>query len=520
MRRYFNTTGPCNSQEHYMLPAQARLSNLQDFIDAKQYFVIHAARQTGKTTMIKDLVRQLNAEGKYYALYCTLESAETIPEAEEGIPAIVRTLALSLRYHPHLARSPFAEDANIADFNNLLRGSLSDLCAELDRPLVIMFDEVDCLSDATLVSFLRQLRSGYVDRADVPFVHSLALVGVRNIRDYRARIRDDRETLRTQSPFNIVKRSLTLRDFAAEEVRALLLQHTDETGQAFRDEVLARVFHWSQGQPWLVNAIAAEIVEELLGGDPGKDILAEHVDQAVESIILRRETHIDSLLDKLEEERVCRVIQPMLLGELEDFDPLDPDVQFVLDLGLVRRRNGSLEPANPIYSEVIIRTLNLRDQYAIQQRGGAVGMSSYLKDDELEVTRVLTDFQAFWRQHSEIWPKRHHYEEAGPHLVLMAFLQNVLNGEGRSLREYASGRGRVDLCMEVLGRRYPIELKIRYGEKSVEEGCRQLADYLERLGCDEGWLVVFDRRSSVSWDEKTYHRTTVVDGRTIHVFGC
>lgn len=520
MKRRFNTTGPCIPQEHYMLPAQSRMSNLKDLIEAREYFVIHAARQTGKTTMIKDLVRQLNAEGNDYALYCALEEMETISEAEKGIPAIVRTIALNLRYHPLLARFPFAQDCDMEDFNNLLRGSLSDLCAALDRPLVIMFDEVDCLSDATLIAFLRQLRSGYVNRADAPFVHSLALVGVRNLRDYKARVRDERETLRTQSPFNIVKRSLSLRNFTTQEVRDLLLQHTEQTGQAFPDDVLEQVFHWSQGQPWLVNAIAAEIVEELLESDPGKEVLPGYVGQAIENIILRREAHIDSLLDKLEEERVARVIRPMLLGELEDFDPMDSDLQFVLDLGLVRRRNGAIEPANPIYSEVIIRTLNLRDQYAIQQRGGAVGLSSYLKGDELEVTRILTDFQAFWRQHSEIWPKRHHYEEAGPHLVLMAFLQNVLNGEGRSLREYASGRGRVDLCIEVLGRRYAIELKIRYGEKSVGEGCQQLAGYLERMGCDEGWLVIFDRRTSVSWDEKTFHQVETVEGKTIHVFGC
>ena len=503
-----------------MLPAQSRLSNLKDLIEAKQYFVIHAARQTGKTTMVKDLVRQLNAEAEYYALYCSLEEMETISEAEKGIPAIVSTMALNLRYHPSLARFPFAENAGSEEFSNLLRGRLWHFCAALDRPLIIMFDEVDCLSDATLISFLRQLRSGYVDRADVPFVHSLALVGVRNLRDYKARVRDERETLRTQSPFNITKRSFPLRNFTASETESLLLQHTAATGQEFTSSVLERVFHYSQGQPWLVNAIAAEIVEELLERDFSREILAEHVDQAIENIILRRETHIDSLLDKLEDKRVCRIIEPMLLGQLEDFDPIDSDLQFVLDLGLVRRRNGAIEPANPIYSEVIIRTLNLRDQYAIQQRGGAVGLSSYLKDDELEVTRILTDFQAFWRQHSEIWPKRHHYAEAGPHLVLMAFLQNVLNGEGRSLREYATGRGRVDLCLEVLGRRYAIELKIRYGEKSVDEGCQQLAGYLERMGCDEGWLVVFDRRTGLSWDEKTFHRAETVEGKTIHVFGC
>ena len=520
MSRIFNTTGPCNPQDHYMVPAQSRLSNLKGLINAKQYFVIHAARQTGKTTLLLDLVEELDAGGTYYALYCDLQSVEGINEPERGIPAIVNRLAYHIARHPSLKRFNSFRQADLSDFPTVLQACLSDLCAEIGRPLVVLFDEVDCLADATLISFLRQLRSGYVERARIPFVHSVALVGVRNIRDYKVRIRGDRETLRTQSPFNITKRSLPLRNFTANETESLLLQHTADTGQEFASAVVESVFHHSQGQPWLVNAIAAEIVENLLEHDFSREILPEHVHQAIENIILRRETHIDSLLAKLEEPRVCRIVEPMILGELEDFDPMDPDVQFVLDLGLVRRRNGSLEPANPVYSEVIIRTLNLRDQYAIQQRGGAVGLSKYLQGHELEVTRLLTDFQAFWRQHSEIWPKRHQYQEAGPHLVLMAFLQNVLNGEGRSLREYASGRGRVDLCLEVLGRRYPIELKIRRGEKTVLEGCQQLADYMERMGCEEGWLVVFDRRTGVSWDDKLHHEVVPAEGRTIHVLGC
>ncbi|MCP4401888.1 MAG: hypothetical protein GY801_31885 [bacterium] len=84
MKRYFNTTGPCRPTEHYMLPAQERCRGLLNLIERKQYFVIHAAWQSGKTTLLLDLVQQLNASGEYYALYCSLESAYGIVEAESG----------------------------------------------------------------------------------------------------------------------------------------------------------------------------------------------------------------------------------------------------------------------------------------------------------------------------------------------------------------------------------------------------------------------------------------------------
>ncbi|MDR2691338.1 MAG: ATP-binding protein, partial [Dysgonamonadaceae bacterium] len=96
----------------------------------------------------------------------------------------------------------------------------------LDKPLVILFDEADCLSEGTLISFLRQLRSGYNDRSFVPFVHSVALAGMRNIRDYKAKIRPDSESLGSASPFNIVTKAYTLQNFTKDEITQLYLQHT------------------------------------------------------------------------------------------------------------------------------------------------------------------------------------------------------------------------------------------------------------------------------------------------------
>ncbi|MDR0348351.1 MAG: ATP-binding protein, partial [Tannerella sp.] len=95
--RYFNIAGPCNSTDHYMIDAATRLQGVEQLIDQKQYFVIHAARQSGKTTYLQDLAERLNAEGKYYVLSCSLEKAQNIVEPERGIPAIYDCIALSLQ---------------------------------------------------------------------------------------------------------------------------------------------------------------------------------------------------------------------------------------------------------------------------------------------------------------------------------------------------------------------------------------------------------------------------------------
>ncbi|MDR1368828.1 MAG: DnaB-like helicase C-terminal domain-containing protein, partial [Dysgonamonadaceae bacterium] len=80
MARYFNVAGPCNEADHYMVEASSRLHGIADLIDQKQYFVIHAARQSGKTTFLLDMAERLNAEGKYYALYCSLEMGQGITD--------------------------------------------------------------------------------------------------------------------------------------------------------------------------------------------------------------------------------------------------------------------------------------------------------------------------------------------------------------------------------------------------------------------------------------------------------
>ncbi|MDR3268799.1 MAG: ATP-binding protein, partial [Tannerella sp.] len=355
--RHFNIAGPCNEASHYMIDAASRLKGVEQLIDRNQYFVIHAARQSGKTTCLKDLTQRLNKGGQYYALYCSLEGLQNVIDSENGIPAIVRTVHLFIKRAKLPGAKSFASDADYADYTNVLFSSLSDYCTLLDKPLIIFFDEADCLSENTLISFLRQLRNGYNDRYEVPFVHSLALVGMRNIRDFKARIRPDSESPGSASPFNIVAESLTLKNFTKEEITQLYQQHTDETGQHFDGDAIELVWEQTQGQPWLVNAIAREVIEKKLQSDYTIPVTATMVKEAIQTIILNRPTHLDSLLERLKEDRVRRVIEPMILGN-SFIDRDSDDFLYTRDLGLIRVVNSVIEPANPIYAEVIIRKLS------------------------------------------------------------------------------------------------------------------------------------------------------------------
>jgi len=191
-------------------------------------------------------------------------------------------------------------------------------------------------------------------------------------------------------------------------------------------------------------------------------------------------------------------------------------------LGLIRLDDGVVVAGNPIYGEVIVRTLNFDEQMILKtgEQFTEYEMPKYYKNNTVDMTLMLQDFQQFWRENSDIWQERFQYKEAAPHLILQAFLQRVFNGGGDVHREMATGRDRLDLCIEYHGKKYPIELKINRGKQSVEKGIEQTLRYMDTLGCNEGWLVAFDRDNTKSWDEKIYQKREVVEGKTVNVFGC
>jgi hypothetical protein len=341
---------------------------------------------------------------------------------------------------------------------------------------------------------------------------------MRNIRDFRASIRPERDTLGSASPFNIAAEALTLRNFTEEEVGDLYAQHTADTGQAFPPEAVAHAFKWSQGQPWLVNALAREVTDKLLGGDPARAVEPTLFDEASERLIQRRDTHIDSLLERLREERVRRVVEPVLTGTEPTVELDSDDARYVLDLGLLRKDRGRWEAANPIYREVIVRALS----YSVQETLSPSLINRWRSGDTLDMTGLLRAFQDFWRENSEIWIEKYDYREAAPHLILQAFLQRVVNGGAQIDREFALGRQRLDLCVRMGANRYPVELKLRQAHRSDPEpsGIEQLSEYMDACGAREGWLVIFDRRPDIPWDQRIGWSTVQSGGRTIHIVGC
>jgi hypothetical protein len=383
-------------------------------------------------------------------------------------------------------------------------------------------DEIDALVGDTLLAVLRQLRAGYALRP-TQFPQSIILCGVRDVRDYRIHSSSEKAIISGGSAFNVKAESLRLGDFSQAEVESLYQQHTVETGQRFMPEALTRVWELTQGQPWLVNALGYETCfRDKAGRDRSRPITLEALEQAKEQLILRRETHLDQLVDKLQETRVQRVIEPVLAGGLLADALHSDDVAYVIDLGLIKQeRQGALRLANLIYQEVIPRELTWNIQSGMTEQTAWYVAA----DGRLDMTALLQAFQAFFREHSEHWVERFQYKEAGPQLLLQAFLQRIVNGGGRIEREYGLGRMRTDLFVWWP---YPggvqkvvLELKILYKslEQTITAGLEQTRAYMDRCGTAEGHLVIFDRTPQKPWEDKLFQRHESVHGQSIAVWG-
>ncbi|MEY4978595.1 MAG: hypothetical protein RLZZ352_865 [Pseudomonadota bacterium] len=542
MEKFFNNAGPQIPKDHYTLDPLQRvnLDELQDLIDQKRYFVLHAPRQTGKTTALYALMRHYNAGTQYRCVYVNVEPAQALREQTDKVSI---TCASRLAHAARLHLKDGALDEALSQWLVKANGRVADVFMDSirflsqndpqhpdnPRPLLLLIDEIDSLIGDGLITILRQLRAGYADRPHA-FAQSLILCGVRDVRDYRIHSSANKEIITGGSAFNVKVESIRLGNFSPMEMNTLYDQHTAETGQVFTPEARELAWYYTEGQPWLVNALGYEVTFKMkaLRLDRSLPITAEVMREAKERLVLSRAVHLDQLIDKLKEERVRHVIAPLIRSEEHEQLHTNPDdKQYCLDLGLVviDPLTKGLRIANAIYREVIPRELTDDTQTSL-----AVNQPPLLwykkPDGTIDLPKLLTAFQQFYREHSEHWLAGMAYREAGPQLLLQAYLQRVVNGGGYIEREYGLGTGRTDLYL-----RYPvgenplqrevIEIKVVHQrqrlESVLEKGREQTRAYMDRCAATHGHLVVFDPHSGKAWDERVYCKALAAD---LTLWGC
>jgi len=500
-----------------MLPPADRLvgAQLHRYIRDSLYWVLHAPRQTGKTTFMQSWAREINGDGEAVACYISVEACQGITDTSSAMITINKSICASAKNQglpvPEL---PF-------DQTEFLLYRTMQRWAELvsPKPLVVLIDEADVLEGDPLIGFLRQLRNGFAQRGAGKFPVSIALVGMRDLKDYITAAKGG-VAPNPGSPFNIKEDSATISNFTRDNVESLFAQRTGETGQAIGGDALDYVYEQSRGQPWIVNSLFKRATMRVLDESSAETVTLAHVREARKQMVLARETHLDALAYRMENPAVRKVMESLIVGDSDPQLAEGDGFRLCLDLGLVVKERGTPSVANPIYREVLARHLTYGPQLAISEPEWQWEKA----DGSLDMDMLLREFQKFWRRNSETWDRKMNYTEAFPHLLLMAFLQRVMNGGGHIDREYAAGRGRMDIAAEYKGRTHIIEIKlVRSYDSPGEvrgEGLEQVARYRDRIdSAAPAYLVIFDRRTEARarpWDERLTWET--LDGIT--VVGC
>jgi hypothetical protein len=508
MKKFFNTSGPCDSEIHYLVQRPLNAASLRRLVDERKYFVHHAPRQTGKSTLLIDFCHRLNEDGGYTALYINVEGAQTTRNrVQECLKVILAEIkgaqTIMLPEAERFSVAPFLQSINESSLSEYLRS-----WAQYNpKPIILVVDEIDSLVGDGLIAILRQIRSGYTHRPHA-FPQSIILNGVRDLRDYRIYSRAEDTWLTGGSCFNIKAESIRLEDFSKEQVHDLYSQHSTEHGQGYETGVVDEIYRLTQGQPWLCNALGDQLCFHI-----GKDKPVVSMDDlyaAKEALILRRDTHIDQLYAKLEEDRIKKIVAPLIRGETPESISVD-DIQYAKDLGLLKSKSKILEIANPIYQEVLPRELSYPRQMTINE-----DLPDYLdKGQKLNMQKLMRSFVEFYREnaHEEFF-----YKEITPHILLQAFLQRIINSGGRIEREYALGRKRMDLGVIYKDQKFAIEIKIKSSEKSRAESLDQIASYMDTLGTqEEGYLCVFDRQFEKTWEDRYSWNEVKHSQKTIQV---
>ena len=499
MPKKFNITGTCLPHLHYMMDNGAKLAEVMEMIEAGAYFTINRPRQYGKTTTLAALYKQLEAHPDFIAISLDLQGkdASWFESDTQLAQLFVRQMHRDLkRSHPELAQ---VVEPGVFQSGNLddLSDQISDLVAVTDQKLVLLIDEVDSSSNYdSFLRFLAMLRRKYLRQLEMrdETFHSVILAGVHDIKSLKLKVREGQEG-QYNSPWNIAADFEVEMSFRPHEIAPMLVQYSEaeqvEIDVAWFAE---RLYYYTSGYPFLVSKLCKTIAEKLTPKKSERHWTPGDLEEAVQMLLRENNTLFTSLIKNLENNPdLYSLTQDIIInGSHVPFNPHEP----VISLGRlygVFRQNGTVKVHNRIYEQVLYDYLTAK----MYQAKLAEGKSEFLigiyekPDGSLDLEKVLLRFQQFLRE--QYSAKDQKFLERQWRLVFLAFFKPILNGKGHDFKEaQISDEKRLDVVATYLQHKYIIELKRWYGPSYHQKGLDQLADYLDRQGVDEGYLIIFE----------------------------
>ena len=461
---------------------------VRDFVGPGKYFVVNRARQYGKTTMLEALGRAL--EPDHLVVQDTFAGRSGLFDSAFALATgFTRTMARAVAAVDQALVAALAAPIDpVLPFDDLGE-RITRLCQTVDRPVVVLIDEVDRASDyEVFIGFLGLLREKYIQREArrIATFHSVVLAGVHDIKNLKQRVRPDSQHA-YNSPWNIAAPFTVNLGFGVADIATMLAAYEADhaTGMDVSD-VAGRLHHFTGGYPFLVSRLC-QIVDDLdlSWTDSG-------VSQAVTTILHEQNTLFDDVVKNLDAHADLRTLLDdcLVAGQSIPRDIYDPAVDLGLTFGLLTRDEEGIRPANIVFETVMYSYLTAWRRLREAAKTDVARHDGFAKNGVLDLDTLLVRFAEFLSRHY------HHADaafiERQGRLLLLAYLANVVNSGGFTYVEPETRDGtRMDVVIIYGGREHIVELKIWHGQQAENEAFDQLAGYLKARGQEMGWLLNF-----------------------------
>jgi len=496
-KREFCVGGPIPKEGYYALRERPEVAKILDRIEKGRYFVIYAARQTGKTSLIQEVVDKLKYDNKHLPSYLTFQDFSDSLNEED----FYQRLAEMLLFEISIGLEEKGKDIEILEHRCCSQQSfvklLQNLHQKIPYNLCMFIDEFESIPKNLLDGFLHTLRSIYLrkqrnERYNI--LHSVGVIGVHSISQITF--------ARTSSPFNIHE-SISISNFTTEQVRELLMQYSEETKEDFPENVIEFIADKTGGQPYLVNLVAKILTEEVKPYSEKRPIvLSDAEDAYMKMLTMRGNTNLDSIRRRIKDERVkSKLLSIIYKGNIE-YNINDEVLEELITLGIIQEENGYCVISNPAYAHTIINAYKPLNNSAIEQYFPEGLTPLFDSEGFIKPHPVIEDFQYFLPQ---VDPKFYFPEgtplEIVPHYFLLSQF-NILSRHvgGHARAEVHQGQKRMDIVVfERRGKKTVIECKIWRGVAYQDEARKQLVDYLAHENLSSGYLVFFNHRENSSY---------------------
>ncbi|MFQ6999863.1 MAG: AAA-like domain-containing protein [Clostridium sp.] len=487
----FNTTGLCNPKKHYMVDISNKLDYIKKLVKKEKYFVINRPRQYGKTTILLALENNLKEE--YLVISISFEGTDidSFSTPQNFCNLFIELVSESLDYIDEKLGGLFVSfSKDINSLTNLSR-AISRFIKEINKEVILIIDEVDKSSDNQIfLDFLGMLRNKYLDREKgrgVTF-KSVILAGVYDIKNLKLKLRPNEER-KYNSPWNIAVPFNVDMSLSEEGIEGMLKEYKNDKNLNFDTLKAAKfIYFYTKGYPFLVSRIC-QIIDEDLGASWNE----ENMIKAVKLLLDENNTLFDDLVKNIENNnKLQNLIESIVVdGKIASFNLSNPIINLGVIFGILSKRDNKVSISNRIYEQYIYNYLSSKIEVSDNILEKYNFKSDFIEGNGLNVEKILLRFQQFMKENYS--KKDEEFLERQGRLLFLAFIKPIINGVGFDFKEVQiSEEKRLDVVITYNSNKYIIELKIWHGEKYHERGLKQLSDYLDINGQDQGYLLIFN----------------------------